>query len=186
MVLSEKLYMVEEFWGFLERPENADRKFELINGVIIEDMSPSFSHGRYASHIYLPLALFVNQHDLGEVVFEVDHYIPPDHFNTRRPDVEFMSKARLAQFDPNKYVPLMPDLAVEVKSPTNSFEELRQKAAYYLQNGTAAVWLIYPENQTVVVYTLTNPDGQSFGIDDSLTGEPVLPGFALPLKDIFR
>jgi Uma2 family endonuclease len=170
----------------LERPENADRKFELINGVIVEEMSPNFEHGKTIARIVAPLTIFVDANDLGEVAVEVDHYTPPDKFNTRRPDIEFISNERLAQFDPTGFVPLMPDLAIEVKSPTNTPEELRQKAAYYLQNGSRMVWLFYPEAQAATVHTQANPAGQTFGINDTLDGGDVLPGFKLPLKAVFR
>jgi Uma2 family endonuclease len=184
--VEERLYTVDEFWAFIEQPENADRKFELINGVIVEDMSPGLEHGQCTLRIGSPMMIFVDQHDLGTVAVEVDHYMPPDKFNTRRPDVEFISKARLGTFDPTGYVPLMPDLAVEVKSPGNTPGELRQKAAYYLQNGVRLVWLVFPETQTVYVYTPANPAGKKYGIDDTLDGGDVLPGFTLALRDIFR
>jgi len=183
---AERLYTVEEFWDFLELPENQDRKFELINGVIVEAMSPGFQHGVVVLDIGSFMRVFVRQNDLGEVAVEVDHYLPPDKFNTRRPDVEFISKARLGTFDPTQYVPLMPDLAVEVKSPSNTPEELRQKAAYYLQNGVRLVWLVFPDTQTVFVHTPDNPAGKKFGMEDTLDGGDVLPGFTLALKDIFR
>ena len=182
----EQLYTVDKFWAFIEQPENADRKFELVNGVIVEDRSGVFEHGVSRLTIGSQLHIFVRQHDLGEVAVEVDHYLPPDKFNTRRPDVEFISKERLALFDPSQYVPLMPDLAIEVKSPGNTPEELRQKAGYYLQNGSLMVWLVFPTEQIVMVYTLENPAGKKFGKDDTLDGGDVLPGFKLPLKDIFR
>ena len=117
MVLAEptktnlRLYTVEEFWNFIERPENANGKYELINGVIVKHMPPSFEHGETALYIGSPMMIFTKQHDLGKVAVEVDHYLLPDRFNTRRPDVEFISKARLNEFDPTQYVPLMPDLA---------------------------------------------------------------------------
>jgi Uma2 family endonuclease len=183
---AERLYTVEEFWEFLEQPDHKDRKFELINGVIVEYMSPGFAHGVIVLDIGAFVRVFVRQHDLGEVAVEVDHYLPPDKFNTRRPDVEFISKARLAAFDPTEYVPLMPDLAVEVKSPSNTPDELRQKAAYYLQNGARMVWLVFPDIQTVFVYTVDNPAGKKFGIEDILDGGDVLPGFTLPVSTIFR
>jgi Uma2 family endonuclease len=183
---AERLYTVEEFWEFLEQPENKNRKFELMNGVIVEYMSPGFAHGVIVLDIGAFVRVFVRQNDLGEVAVEVDHYLPPDKFNTRRPDVEFISKVRLAAFDPSEYVPLMPDLAVEVKSPSNTPDELRQKAAYYLQNGARMVWLVFPDIQTVFVYTVDNPAGNKFGIEDILDGGDVLPGFTLPVATIFR
>ncbi len=186
MVVGERLVTVDEFWKFLELPQNADRKFELINGVVVEDMSPSFEHGTIALRIGARLLAFVDDHDLGKVAVEVDHYNPPDKFNTRRPDVEFISKSRLDEFDSSGYVPLMPDLAVEVKSPTNTPQDLRQKAAYYLQTGSRMVWLVYPETATITVYTPDNPAGHTYTAADTLDAGDLLPGFTLPLSAIFR
>jgi Uma2 family endonuclease len=183
---AERLYTVKEFWEFLEQPENQDHKYELIYGVIVAHKPSGFAHGTFRLNIGAPMMIFADQHDLGEVAVEVDHYLPPDKFNTRRPDVEFISKARLVAFDPTEYVPLMPDLAVEVKSPSNTPDELRQKAAYYLQNGARMVWLVFPDIQTVFVYTVDNPAGTKFGIEDILDGGDVLPGFTLPVATIFR
>jgi Uma2 family endonuclease len=183
---AERLYTVEEFWEFLEQPDNKDHKFELIYGVIVAHKPSGFAHGIVRLNIGSPMMIFADQHYLGEVAVEVDHYLPPDKFNTRRPDVEFISKARLAAFDTSGYVPLMPDLAVEVKSPSNTPDELRQKAAYYLQNGARMVWLVFPDIQTVFVYTMDNPAGKKFGIDDTLDGGDVLPGFTLSVATIFR
>jgi Uma2 family endonuclease len=80
-------------------------------------------------------------------------------------------------------VPEMPDLAVEVKSPDDSLKLLRDKAHYYLANGTRLVWLVIPEKRLVEVYT--PDDEQILTEEDTLSGEDVLPGFTLPVRDIF-
>jgi Uma2 family endonuclease len=78
----------------------------------------------------------------------------------------------------------MPDLAVEIKSPDDTVKELREKAAYYLANGARLVWLIYPAKHMVEVYT---PDGdvEILVEGDLLTGGDVLPGFSLPVAEVF-
>jgi Uma2 family endonuclease len=183
---AEQLITVEDFWAYIARPENADRKLELVNGVIVEDMSPSYEHGRYGSRIYSPILMFLQAHDLGEVVFEVDHYVPPDRFNTRRPDIEFNTWETLKGIDPAHPVPRMPDMAIEIRSPGNTKAELRQKAAFYLQHGTRLVWVVYIDERMVVVYTPQQPSGLICGMDAVLDGGDLLPGFRLAVKDIFR
>src|SRR5690606_35892800 len=123
-----------------------------INGVVVE-ISPNLEHGMTTAALVAYLQPFVREHDLGAVAVEVDHYIPGDRYNTRRPDVSFYSKERLERLAKDAFVPLMPDLAVEIKSSTNNNEELRQKAAYYLQNGARMVWLVFSDTRTVGVYT---------------------------------
>jgi Uma2 family endonuclease len=186
---AEQLITVEDFWAYIERPENADRKLELVNGVIVEDTVPGFDHGSIVVRLVVRIQPFVEAHDLGEVATEVDHYRPGDMFNTRRPDIEFMSKERLSAFDRDRFVPLMPDLAIEVKSPSNTEEQLHQKAAYYLAQGCRLVWVFDGQTRTARTHRL-NPDGKpevrTLTIEDTLDGEDVLPGFKLVLKDIFR
>jgi Uma2 family endonuclease len=77
----------------------------------------------------------------------------------------------------------MPDLAVEVKSPSDSVRQLREKAEYYLQHGTRLVWLIFPAQRIIEVYTLDEVEILIEG--DSLTGGDVLPGFSMPVADVF-
>ena len=80
-------------------------------------------------------------------------------------------------------VPQMPDLAVEIKSPTDSTIELREKAIYYLKNGAQLVWLVYPEKQQVEVHTAESV--QTLDSGAILHGDPLLPDFRLPVKDVF-
>jgi Uma2 family endonuclease len=185
MLTRERLYTVDEFWDLLQTPEFERRKLELINGVIVE-MSPNLEHGMLAALLAAFMVPFVRANDLGMVAVEVDHYLPEDRYNTRRPDVSFYSKARLKGLEKNQFVPLMPDLAIEIKSPSNSKEDLLQKTAYYLQNGCRMVWLVYPEDQTIAVYTAADSEPRIFGINDVLDGGDLLPGFKLAVKDIFN
>ena len=186
----ERLITVAEFLSLAARPENEDRKLELINGVIVEEMSPGFLHGKRNQLLSSYLVPFVYEHDLGEISSEVDHYTDDDDFNSRRPDLEFISKERLKQIDnEDKPVSFMPDLAIEVKSPGNTYEELRQKAAYYLQNGCRMVWLLYPEKEQIAAHTLDangKPQVKTYNKQDTLEGGNILPGFTLPLTLIFR
>ena len=82
----------------------------------------------------------------------------------------------------------MPDIAVEVKSPSNTVAELRRKASIYLQHGTQLVWIVIPDRKGVEVCRLDdngNMQTEFIGADGALSGEPVLPGFALELALLF-
>ena len=83
----------------------------------------------------------------------------------------------------------MPDLAVEIKSPSNTMAELRRKSAIYLDNGAQLVWLIKPMKRIAEICRL-GEDGrlqtQTVEGDDTLYGEDVLPGFELELRLLFR
>ena len=99
-----------------------------------------------------------------------------------------MRKENAPADDHVKFVPRMPDLAVEIQSPSNTLAELRRKAAVYLANGTELVWLVLPARAAVEVWRM-GPDGEAarefVARDGSLTGEPVLPGFTLDLQKLF-
>lgn len=179
-----KLYTVDEFEEFIGLPENADRLLELINGEIVEKV-PTEEHSLVVGNFYLALCLFVEPRDLCRVAFEVRRRMPDDKRNARLPDAEFTSKGRLLPVVKKEAVPQMPDLAIEVKSPSDSLIELREKAIFYLKNGARLVWLALPDKQQIEVHTSDNAV-KTLGIDDTLDGGDVLPGFTMAVKDVFR
>lgn len=184
MVASKKhkLVPIEEFEAFIALPENAERRFELIHGEIIEKV-PTEEHSLIVGNLYFVLRTFVDERGLGRVAFEVRRKMPDDRHNARLPDVEFTSKERLLPVVKKGAVPQMPDLAVEVKSPDDKLPKLREKAAYYLANGTRLVWLVYPEKRLVIVLTADSED--ILTESDTLTGGEVIPGFEVPVSRIF-
>ncbi|MBV8076897.1 MAG: Uma2 family endonuclease, partial [Planctomycetaceae bacterium] len=104
----------------------------------------------------------------------------------RIPDVAFASWDRFAEgripLDP---IPdLVPDLVVEVVSEGNTVAETDRKRREYFRAGVRLVWMIEPKDRTAAVFT--SPE-QSARLDEAQTldGGAVLPGFALPLRDLF-
>lgn len=181
MSVQEKRYTLDEFHAFTERAENRDRLFELIDGVIVPKMAsftPSYIAGRFIRF----MGVYADDNDLGYVTSSDGSYIlsPGDEFI---PDAAFVSKLRLSSF-PTREFQGPPDLAVEVKSPTDSKRELRRKAEDYLRYGTKMVWLVFPDEQRVEVY-VPDQDVVEVGIDGVLDGGDVLPGFQLPVRMIF-
>jgi Uma2 family endonuclease len=81
-------------------------------------------------------------------------------------------------------VPMMPDLAVEVQSPGQSDAIMAGKAAYYLAHGSRIVWLTFTAKRRVEVHRPGQVE--TFGLEDSLDGGDVLPGFKRPVRDIFK
>ena len=180
MAVEERLYTVEEFEQIADSPENKDRLLELINGEMVEKV-PTQEHGMVAGNIYGPLWNDVSQRKSGRVVMEVRHRMPEDQRNARIPDVSYTAGNK--PLVKKGSVPQMPDLAVEVKSPDDSLKLMREKARYYLANGVRLVWLVIPEKRLIEVYTLTHEEVLSEV--DTLSGEDVLPGFTLAVRDVF-
>jgi Uma2 family endonuclease len=182
MVLRERSYTVEEFEAYVLLPENAERTFEYIGGEIVEVPSNPYA-SNVASRINRRVGNFVEDRDLGYVTDGQGGYIV---FGERyAPDVAFISKSKQPQLAKEGYNPHPPDLAVEVDFPSTyeSQKKLRVKIANYLAAGTL-VWVVLPEDKVVEVYAPGQPM-KLVTLDGELDGGDVLPGFGLPVKDIF-
>lgn len=183
MVAQERLVTVEEFEEFLAQEENSDQYFELIDGEIVEKV-PTEEHGMIAGNIYGNVWTCVKANKLGRVTIEVRHRNPEDRYNSRQPDISFTGNERLQPLVKQGAVLQFPDLAIEVKSPDDTYALMRRKAAYYLANGTRMVWLVYPAKQIVEVYR-SEEDIEILTAEDVLTGGDVLPGFEMQVSAIF-
>jgi Uma2 family endonuclease len=182
VVEKTRTYTIAEYQQIQDLPENKDRLLELIEGEIVEKM-PGFIPSKIGLRIGRLIANHVDQHDLGYITGADGGYIMSDD-TTFIPDVGFISKARLPE-EPAREVLVPPDLAVEVKSPTDSKRELRKKAEKYIAFGTKIVWLVFPDEQVVEVYE-GSEDVKTFGVGETLSGGAVLPGFELPVSEIFK
>ena len=158
---------------------------ELVRGEL-RMMSPGgFDHGAIGINVAIALASFVRRQRIGEVVggdtgFQIRH--DPD--TVRLPDVAFVRRDRVGQARPKGFFPGPPDLAVEVVSPTDSLREVLEKAQEWLAAGCQVVWVIEPATRLVRVYQ--GPESVSILQEsDVLTGGELLPGFLLPVADIF-
>lgn len=125
---------------------------------------------------------YLRENFIGWVLVEARCGLPDDPENDRIPDLSFISK------DKGKLVkvgaaPYMPDLAIEVQSPGQSARFMAELAAYYLENGSKEVWLIYPSKELVEV--LSKTDRQLLGKDDILRSDTLLPDFKLKVGEIF-
>jgi len=188
MAIQQRVYDVDEFWRFACQPENANRRFELINGELVEMPAPGEEHGFIAGEIAFYIRLFDSDRKLGILTVEAGYYSQEDRSTVLGPDVAFRRVDNFAPPLQKKWAPTMPDLAVEIKSPSNTFAELRQKASIYLRRETQLVWIVIPERRGVEVCRLDengNLQTEFVGVDGSLSGEDVLPGFELELAALF-
>jgi Uma2 family endonuclease len=115
MAVNSKTITLEEYRAISELPENADKLLELIRGEIVEKV-PSFTPSMIASRISTYLNMYLLKNKIGYVTGEAGGYIM-DEENVLIPDVGYISKERLPE-TPEREAPVPPDLAVEVKSPT--------------------------------------------------------------------
>ena len=162
------------------------RHYELVSGLLVSEPLPGGRHGRIMTRTAVLLDAHVREHRLGVVISGDTGFIlhrAPD--TVRGPDVAFVRQERYAALeDETKAVPGPPDLAVEVLSPHNRPSEIHAKIADYLAAGTALVWIIDPDAETVTIYrTLFEPT--VLPADAELSASDVLPGFRVPVRDLF-
>jgi len=105
----------------------------------------------------------------------------------RSPDAAWVLKSRLAKLtakQKKKFLPLCPDFVIELRSPTDSLNILKEKMQEYLDNGLRLGWLIDPDRRRVYIYRPEVPIQQ---LDDpeTVSGDPVLPGFVLDLRELW-
>ncbi len=159
--------------------------YELIEGRIIS-MSPAKpKHGKDEARFAKVLGDFIDARELGEVqTGEVGIYIHRKPDTVRAADVLFISNTRLAQAAPDDFLDVPPELVVEVVSPNDTWTEIRKKVKEYLGAGVNVVVVIEPDERTLTVFrSLTNV--LELTATDTLTLEDILPGFSLPLAELF-
>jgi Uma2 family endonuclease len=181
MLVAERLMTIEEFIGL----PNDGKKYELVKGVLVEVCRPKPIHGRIASRIDQRLSRFVEAHKLGMVTVESGYIVSHNPDSLRGPDVAFISTERLADFDLNEYIPVSPDLVIEIISENDQPIEIESKIHEYLSGGSSFVWVVYPQDQTVVVFD-DSGDYETYDRLSTLEGRHILPGFKLPVAEIFE
>ena len=164
--------------------ESEGRLCELVEGVLVEK-TMGIRESFLAIYIAGLLNAFVRQHNLG-IVAGADGTMEIVANLVRIPDVAFIAWGRLPNRRlPDEPVPLVaPNLAVEVLSKSNTPGEMAIKRGEYFDAGVEIVWEVDPRQRTVTVYTSATAATTLSGAD-VLTGGTVLPGFQLPLKELF-
>ena len=162
------------------------RPCELVDGVLVEK-AMGYKESLLAGLLLSLLRAFIYPRKLG-LVSGPDGMMRLFPGLVRMPDVAFVSWDRI----PGRRVPdepiagFAPDLAVEVLSRSNTPAEMDRKRQEYFSAGAILVWLIDPVARTVTVFTHREPNRSAvLGEGDTLDGDSLLPGFALPLHDYF-
>jgi Uma2 family endonuclease len=160
-----------------------EKLIELVDGVLVEKPM-GFREAILAGVLLRLIGQFVNDQKLGVVAgADATMEVLPDL--VRLPDVAFVSWQRLPGGVPREAIPdLAPDLAVEVLSRTNTRAEMRRKRRDYFQGGVRQVWMVDPETRTVQIFA-SEDSFVELTAADTLDGGEVLPGFQLPVADLF-
>jgi Uma2 family endonuclease len=180
MAVQERLYTVEEFDDIVQLPENANRLLEYIGGSIVEVVSMGYS-SEIGATVLSEIKVFTKRHNLGRVTGADGGYMVSGERYI--PDAAFISITKQPEPSYAAYNPIPPDLAVEVLSPSNTNDEMRIQIVNYLLAGTT-VWIFDPDHQKVEIY-VPDQSPRKLGIDDTIDGVSVLPGFTLAIRDVF-
>ena len=167
----------------LAMPDDGKRR-ELIRGELFEMPPAGDNHGFVGAEFTVTVGAFVRHNRLGTSrMAETGFQLAPG--TVLAPDYAFISYERMASPPRARgYAQAVPDLVVEVFSPNDRHPPTERKVRLWLEAGVRLVIVAYPATQEVYIH---RDDGtvQRFGIGDTLTCEPVLPGFACPVADIF-
>ena len=104
----------------------------------------------------------------------------------RSPDAAWINKTNWEKIAPElrkKFAPICPEFVIELRSETDSLQVLQDKMTEYIENGTKLGWLIDPQQKKVYIYR-DNTTYEELDNPATLSGENVLPGFVLELKDL--
>jgi Uma2 family endonuclease len=160
-------------------------RFEIIEGELTERVM-SYLSSSIATYIAALLWQWVKQGHPGRVAgsdggFAIFPWAPGD---LRMPDVSYISRTRLPRAPRTGWVSVPPEFAVEVVSPTDLAWDVQKKAEDYIRAGVPLVWVVFPKTNSVQVF---RGDGSTALVREGqlLTGEDVLPGFELPVDELF-
>ena len=168
-----------------ELPADAWRH-ELIEGELRTMAPAGDQHGLVAVNITYLVVDHVRKNTLGRChIAETGFVLRRDPDTVRAPDLAFTRTERLPDQPTKSFSDIVPDLVVEVVSPSDRASEVTKKALVWLQAGVRLVWVIDPEAEVVTVHRDGDVIGLLQGPDAVLSGEDVLPGFEARLADIF-
>ena len=160
---------------------------ELVGGRIVRMTPTNPTHGRIEVNVAAALRAFVRTQNLGVVMAgEVGVFTTRDPDTVRAPDVLFLSHERDALRTRREgFLEVAPDLVVEILSPTDRPDAVRRKLDEYFTAGVRMAWVVDPPTRTVRVHR-SGGKFRSVAAGEVISGEDVLPGFVLPVDEVFE
>jgi Uma2 family endonuclease len=168
--------------------DDSEVLYEVVDGKRVELPPMGVHETHLASDLFIALGPFIKSRQLGRAECEMVFVLDAETGLQRRPDLAFVSYERWPRAHP---VPrtaawqVVPNLAIEVVSPSNTMEEVLRKVREYLRAGVQRVWVVLPVEEQVYVYS--SPTSiRVLERSGELDGEDVLPQFRLPLSELFE
>lgn len=174
----------KQFWEL--SLTNRDVRLELTEqGKLIVMPPTGWESGNRNANLTADAIFWNRQTQLGKVFDSSTGFILPNSA-VRSPDVAWVKQERLDALDPKPdgFLPFAPDFVIELRSASDSAKDLRDKMKEYMANGVRLGWFLNPKDKEVEIYR-QGRDIEVLQWPLSLSGEDVLPGFVLELKEIF-
>ncbi len=180
MGATRTLLTAEEFDNY---PFEEDKRYELDEGELIEMTRPAYKHNRVLFKLTLEVGNFLNATKLGEALNSENLFaISP---RTRlAPDLAILLGDRRKELQNATVIPLIPEIVVEVLSPNDQARRMHRKLKQYFDAGVKEVWVLDPATASGEIWTAPSLTFRELATTDSLSST-LLPGFSLPLADLF-
>jgi len=179
---TKTLLTIEQYMALGEDPPGM--RYELSDGELIVTPSSNYFHNEIRDRFNARLRTFLGTNPLGIVTSETDVKLGGNI--VRRPDVAFIHKDRLPGVDLG-HIPLaaVPNLVIEIVSPTDRAADLRKKTSQYFDAGVQSIWFFYPEDRLTYRHAADRLEPKAFSENDEFSEPALLPGFTLKISEIF-
>jgi Uma2 family endonuclease len=162
--------------------------YEFVDGRPVPVMPASPIHGRLTAEVTRRLANHVNEHRLPGTVYHDAGFVlglRRDPERVRGPDVAYVTREKVdAHPDPERLFRCVPDLAIEIDLTSARKPGGQQRIVDYLEAGVPLVWAIDPRSRSAMAYR-SDGSARLLREHEVLDAEEIVPGFRLPLTELF-
>jgi Uma2 family endonuclease len=184
--VATKPISAEEFYDWVNLPENRGRNFELELGEIVEMTKPGKFHGFVCGNIARILGNFAASRKKGYVCTnDTGIIVDRDPDTVRGPDILFFEDTSSAADIGRKYAETPPSVAIEVLSPNDTHGKIMKRVSEQLSFGTPLVWVVDFDKESVTIHRLGKSATVIEGIQE-ITGEDVLPDLKCAVSEFFK
>jgi Uma2 family endonuclease len=180
MSIADRIYTAEELLYF-----PSDCHYELVRGKLREMSPTGGEHGYSTSKTGSRIDIYVEENDLGLCfAAETGFLVAQNPDMVLAPDFAFIAKNHLTQPITDKFIPIIPDLVIETRSPSDSAKRITSKVQEWLDAGVRMILEINPKKKLLTVYR-PGKKPQLLSSGDTFSGDDVLPGFELAVSKLF-
>lgn len=186
MTVLEKNMTVKEYMQ-LELPNDANYRYELINGVLVKKNAPSGTHQNIQAKLLEQFILHIVPNKEGRIFSSpISVFFDKEQDSAPQPDLVFLKTENLNKFDEEYGIIGVPDIMIEIISPSSFNRDTKTKKALYQKFGVKEYWIVYP-SFAIEIYTLNKKQyylHESGEPGDTITSS-VLKNFSLEVSSVF-